>query len=355
MKNLKFAPAVFVVGDNYDIVTVCPAEGKCYITVGNEDYYESGSGIFKIHTTVHKITVPQNALDAEKKYTVHFFPCPEKKPYWTEFEAEEAYTFDFKPIEKEESINIYYTADIHACYEEAVKCCTYFGDKLDMLVVNGDYGESRTTEDIEELGKFISDVTGGSLPTIIGRGNHDTRGNMSEFICDYISTDNGKTYYTYNVGPITGVVLDSGEDKVDSHKEYGKVNYFERYRREELKMLQNTEALDKSKYRLAFCHNPFTYTHADDIFNIDKDVFEGWSKELERIGIEALICGHLHKYYLLPGEAPEHIAHTYPIVVGSAKKDNVLGGTAITLMRDKIVYKFTDAEHNVTRVIEIPR
>ena len=355
MKHLKFAPNVFVVRDNYDIVIVCECDGKCTITVGDKIFFEKGSGIFKIHTAVHKITVPQAILDGAGEYTVHFSPCPEKKPYWTEMEEEVTETFDFKPLTKIENINLYYTADIHSCYEEAEKCCSFFGDDLDVLVVNGDYGESDSRESIEEMNGFIARVTGGSLPVIIGRGNHDTRGNMSEFITDYIATDDGRTYFPYTLGCISGIVLDCGEDKLDNHKEYGEVNYFEQYRREELCELKKLEELPIDKYRICFCHIPFTYTFEDDIFNIDTEVYSGWSKELERIGTEALICGHMHNYSLCPGEYEERIEHSYPLIVASAKNDQVLGGSAITLMKDRIICRFTDAEHNVTREIQLER
>ncbi len=355
MSSLKFAPNIFAVENFYDIVSVFSSEGKCFVSVGGKPFYENSSGIFKVHTTVHKIRVPQNALENAGEYSVHFFPCAEKKPYWTEFGEEEVCTYSFKAPSKTESFNIYYTADIHSCYREAEKCCSFFGDDLDLLVINGDYGESRSVEDIEELGRFIANVTCGSVPTVIGRGNHDTRGDMSELITDYIPTFNGKTYYRVNVGPISGIVLDAGEDKYDDHKEYGGVNFFEHYRRDELSFLQGIDCLDKGRYRLAFCHTPFTYTHNNDIFNIDTDVYEGWSRELERLGVEALISGHLHKYYLLPGEAPERITHGYPIIVGAMKKDSILGGSAITLMKDKILCRFTDSAHNITREFELKR
>lgn len=355
MKNLKFAPNVFVVKDNYDIVIVCKCEGKCYITIDGKQYRENGSGIFKIHTPVHKITVPQSVLDEAGEYTVHFNPCSSKKDYWTKMDEAEKETFKFKALKKEEGINLYYTADIHSCYESAEKCCTYFGDDLDILVVNGDYGESNSREAIEELNNFIAKLTLGSIPVIIGRGNHDARGNMSELITDYISTDDGKTYYTYKIGPIEGIVLDCGEDKLDGCDEYGGVNYFEQYRRDELDFLKETAPFGKNKYRIAFCHIPFSYKFRDDIFNIDTELYHDWSKELDRIGIDCLICGHMHSYSLCPGEHEEKFEHKYPLIVASKKSGSILGGSAITLMKDKIICRFTDEDHNVTREITIDR
>lgn len=355
MKNLKFAPNVFVVGDNYDIVIVCKCDGRCYITVDGVQYREKGSGIFKLYTPVHKITIPQSVLDAAGEYTVHFSPCPDKKDYWTKMEEEETQTYKFKALKKEENINLYYIADIHSCYESAEKCCTYFGEDLDILVVNGDYGESNSRESIESLNNFIARLTGGRVPVIIGRGNHDTRGKMSELIADYIATDDGKTYFKYSIGPLCGIVLDCGEDKLDICDEYGGVNYFEQYRRDELEFLKNTAPLSKDKYRLSFCHIPFSYKFKEDIFNIDTDLYHAWSDELDRIGTECLICGHMHSYSLCPGEHEEKFKHKYPIVVAAEKRGSTLSGTAVTLMKDKIIFRCTNDEHNITREIVIDR
>lgn len=79
MKNIKFAPCVGVVGSDYEIIVVTSCDGRCYITVGNEDYYEDSAGICRVHTPVHKILLPQTVLDEAKEYTVHFAECPEKK------------------------------------------------------------------------------------------------------------------------------------------------------------------------------------------------------------------------------------------------------------------------------------
>lgn len=355
MNNLRFAPCVGVVNDCYEIIAVMSCEGRCHITVGREQYYEDSTGICRIHTPVHKIRIPQKALDREKEYTVHFAPCADKKRYFTVLGEEECEIFSFRPIEKTENINIYYIADIHSCYDEAEKCCSFFGDDLDLLIVNGDYGESDDRAAIEALSSFIARVTGGHIPVLVGRGNHDTRGSYSELVPEYIPTDNGKTYYRFSVGNIEGVVLDSGEDKVDTHPEYGTVNYFSLYRADEAKALSALGALDLSRYRFAVCHIPFNFRMENDIFNIDEEIYTDWTKNLERIGIELMLCGHTHEYALLPpGDENCRIPHEYPVVIGSDKKEK-LGGTALTLKKDIFVFRFTDAEHNIKKEFNLQR
>lgn len=281
---------------------------------------------------------------------------PREKKYFTVLGDEENVTFSFRPIEKNENINIYYIADIHGAYDVAEKCCSFFGDDLDLLVINGDYGESDTREEIEAVNELVAKVTGGQIPVIIGRGNHDTRGSHSEFVPDYIPTDGGKTYYYFTLGPIDGIVLDSGEDKVDTHSEYGTVNYFMRYRKAESDALAKFAPLDKEKYRFAICHNPFNFRNGNDIFNIDVDTFKEWTRNIERIGTEVMICGHLHSYMLLePGDRLCHIPHGYPIVVAAENIKKIPSGTAITLMKNEYVFRFADENHVVKQELRLPR
>lgn len=46
---------------------------------------------------------------------------------------------------------------------------------------------------------------------------------------DYISLPQDNFYYTFRAGPIFAVVLDSAEDKPDSHEEYAGLADFEKY------------------------------------------------------------------------------------------------------------------------------
>lgn len=51
------------------------------------------------------------------------------------------------------------------------------------------------------------------------RGNHDMRGKLSEKMQTYTLTDNGNSYYSFQIGALWEMVLDCGEDKADSHEE----------------------------------------------------------------------------------------------------------------------------------------
>ena len=65
------------------------------------------------------------------------------------------------------------------------------------------------------------------------RGNHETRGRFARSLHDYIATPNGKFYYSFDAGPVHFVVLDTGEDKEDSHPAYSGLTDFTGYREEQ--------------------------------------------------------------------------------------------------------------------------
>src|SRR5690606_8045725 len=77
-----------------------------------------------------------------------------------------------------------------------------------------------------------------SIPLFWTRGNHETRGSFARQFPDYLALPGGEFYYTFEQGPVFFIVLDTGEDKLDSSPEYsGLVDFFP-YRREEGKWLK---------------------------------------------------------------------------------------------------------------------
>lgn len=113
-------------------------------------------------------------------------------------------------------------AETHSRVDDPCRAAKYFGDKLDMLILNGDIpAESKTPEDIRAIYDITSELTHGEIPLVFARGNHDYRGRLATDLPDYIGTRDGETYFTFRIGSLWGVALDCGEDKMDSDVEYG--------------------------------------------------------------------------------------------------------------------------------------
>jgi len=343
---LRCKPMVSVIGNEYEILVNANENGVIKIAVGGEVYYEENSGVLSSEKSFAKVRIPQKALDSAKEYAVIYKKTIDRKGYFSEFGEEQTESFAFKPLTKTDNINIYHIADVHYKFDEALKTASYFGDDLDLLVVNGDIGEVETEQNYFEVCQFVGSVTGGSLPVVFVRGNHDTRGHLAERFTDYFPCNGKNTYYDFELGNLYGICLDCGEDKLDHHPEYGGANAFEAFRRRETEFLRGLNPKD-GKLTLAISHVCPAQTAAtkDSIFNIDCELYEEWNRQLSRLGVRFMICGHMHRAYVLsPNDARSIREHSYPVVTGSAvyEEPYSLWGCAMTLTGNVLKVAFTD-------------
>ncbi len=368
MSMLFCNPSVFVIGDEYEILLNAKENGILYLEIGGEEYFEENAGVLATERAYARIRVPQAALDEAKRYTVVYRKTVDHKAYFSEMGEPMRRTFAFQPIVKKDDIRIYHLSDVHSGFENAKGCAAYFGDQTDLFIMNGDIAEVEEHEDFTRVAAFLGEVAGGRIPIVFVRGNHDTRGKLSHFYTDYFPANGKDTYFTFTVGPIFGVALDCGEDKPDDYiygAEYGfksayaGINRFAAFRRRELSWLRALEKSDKP-YRLAISHIcPMqTTARAGCEFDIEREVYTEYSKELTRLGTQLMLCGHIHHPYLiLPGDGQSLLPHSFPILVcpTSKRTDNgfVLTGAALTLSEGKAHFAFTDEEKGHLREGEL--
>lgn len=341
---LQCYPSVFAVEDDYVLSVTAKFNGLCKIVIGGQDFYEENSGVLCTNKDYFKIPVPQKLLDEAKSYTVVFRKLIERKSYFSALEPEIKESFSFKPLEKTENINIYHIADVHNQVDFAARCASYFGKELDLLIANGDLTEVNELKNYYDLLKMTGAITEGRVPVVFSRGNHDTRGRLAEICNDFYPSKSGKNYYYFTVGTLDGVVLDCGEDKYDFNPAYGGVNIFERYRREETEYLKNLK-LKEGKIHFAVSHIcPVQATEdKDSKFDIEREEYTKWNKELERMGVKFMLSGHVHQaYYLPPHGSGSLIDHDYPVIIGSEVEKGNLWGTAIVLGSRGMSAVFTD-------------
>ncbi len=360
MSFLRCAPSVFVIGDEYEILALLEEPGLFSVKVGEETYYEENAGALPTERTAAKVRVPMTALNAAGHYECVYRRSVDRRAYFSLFGDEEALGFDFSPIPPEGEINIYFTADIHCCFESAERTVTYFGDALHLLIAAGDIAEVEKEEDFEKVAAFLGRTTGGHLPILMVRGNHDTRGHLAERFTEYFPANGQNTYYSFDLGRFAGVVLDCGEDKPDDYLHtdknhdndpvYNGVNIFERFRRRELEFLK-TLTLPTDRPLIAISHicPAMTTQKKGDVFDIERELYTAWNRELERLGIDVMLTGHLHRAFaVLPGDERAILPHSYPFLVGSELHSmKAVFGTAITLTEEGMTYRFTGDAHEV--------
>jgi len=362
----KSAPVVFAVKDTYQIMVPVNCEMVMWVKVGDKVFYDDVNGVLRCAVNVHRMIVPMELLNETKEYTICYRKVVERKAYYSITEDIEEYTFQFKPI-VELPIHIYHLSDTHNKVHSPIEAGKFFQDNLDLFVLNGDIQEdSGKLENLDVIYEIAGKLTEGRIPVVFSRGNHDMRGKYAERLVEYTPTHEGKSYYTFRLGPLWGIVLDCGEDKVDDFPEYGNMICSEDFRRRETEFLQDVVKRAKQeyqaedvKYRLVIVHNPFTYTMKPP-FDIEQELYNEWAKILrEDIKPHLMLCGHLHDTTVFfPGCLYDNKGQACPVVIGSnpymkEKDKDIFVGAAITLNENHINIKFTDNNGNAKEAIDI--
>lgn len=295
-------PTVFAVGNNYTIFVPFSDEVIMWVKVGDNIYYDECNGILRSNTNMHKAELPMSVLDEAKEYTVVYKKMIERKPYFPTSEPEREITVKFRPVKYNGNINIYHISDAHNLVAEPVRAGGFFGDDIDLLVLNGDIpNHSGDVKNFNAICEIASGVTGGRCPVVFARGNHDTRGIHAEDMPNYIPTMNGKTYYTFRVGCVWGLLLDCGEDKRDISEEYGGTICFHQFRLAQTEYIKriienakNEYEAEGVKHRLVISHIGFT--HIDKYpFDIEQELYGEWTRLMrQHIKPDLLLYGHYH-------------------------------------------------------------
>jgi acid phosphatase type 7 len=207
----------------------------------------------------------------------------------------------------------------------------------DFVILNGDMVSHTDNETpvVSLLNQVRTSFASGT-PLFWVRGNHETRGAFARQLPAYMGLPKGNFYYSFDHGPVHFIVLDAGEDKTDTHKEYNGLVDFSHYRREQgewLKAHVREDSFRRAKYRIVICHMPFPSKQAADpsrhseqnVFVGMAEAYEQFGPTLETAGIDLMLSGHTHAAALIPAEPPRH---SYPIVQGGGNK-----GDGRTLIR----------------------
>lgn len=356
---LKTAPAVFAVGENYQIMVSVTAPSLFSVQVGEKTYYDAANGIMRSQSPLHRVTVPMAALDAARGYTVCVRPLVERKPYFTETAPMAEIPFAFTPV-PHGRVRAYHIADAHNRVETAVKAAEAFGD-IDFLILNGDViDHSGDPSKFDNIYAIAAALTGGHKPVVFLRGNHDMRGNFAEQFAAYTPSENGNTYYTFRLGDIWGLVLDCGEDKDDGHAEYGHTVACHDFRLQQTAFLK--EEIAKAdfaaptvKTRLVVVHNPFTHRLSPP-FDIEEEVFGEWARLIRtHIRPHAYVCGHLHELSVYPaGSAFDDRGQGCPVIIGAKPgEDAYFAGCGLVIDGEKLTAQFTDSNHETLSTVTV--
>ena len=219
---------------------------------------------------------------------------------------------------------------------------------MDMVFYTGDM--LNWIGDEERIFKGLIDVSvdrfAKTLPFILTRGNHETRGPNARELFSYFPHSSGKYYYAFSQGEVRFVVLDCGEDKPDTHPVYAGLVDFDSYRSEQAQWLKKEVEGDEFKnarYRIVLTHIP-PYTGRG---HGGQDLTAKWGPVLNEADIDLVISGHTHRFAVME---PREDLNKLPVLI--LGKDMILKADvspeklslSIKDIEGKVVDEFTLSE-----------
>ncbi len=183
-------------------------------------------------------------------------------------------------------VNILTVSDWHTYNKKAGEAAKKIGVDYSAVLLLGDCSPGLMSEkDIADyIVKFGFILTHGEMPIIYVRGNHETRGIEATKLSAYLGMD--RFYYETKIGERRVIVLDSCEDKEDSHPEYGGMDDYENYRKKMVSWLENLE--NNNSELIVFCH-------AKEICR-EKNLSKAAYDKLNKMNASLLVSGHEHIY-----------------------------------------------------------
>ena len=292
-----YEPVVYAVEDTYQIVFSTNHSATAWVEIDGEKYYELFAGSMKSEDTVHKITVPQDKLDSAKGYSIHAEKMIYRGPFGG-FKGEEiSKSYNFRPVNSADGLVYYTITDVHHAHDGAVNAALSVKN-LDFLVILGDsVGMVEYESDVQYSNRIAHSVTGGEIPVVYARGNHEIKGKYAEQLYKYVGSKNESFYYWFTLSDVFGITLDLGEDHDEGWWEYYGTDQFRTYHIEQTKFLQelsDAKPFKNYNYTLVACHIPIQFVNSRKDHTEVKDT---WTQLLNQINPDLAVYGHQHDLY----------------------------------------------------------
>ena len=301
-------------------VEIAPDDGTHFYLQERPKYYSAPYG-FKEVAAIHSVSIEQLKPNTTYRYRIYsqeVLSHQGTKVLYGNVVATNVYrqrplTFTTSNTSKSD-ISFLIFNDIHGLNEKMEKLWKGANlEKPDLVFFNGDMVSDIRSEE-QLFGGFMDlavRLFASEVPMYYTRGNHETRGNYAHRFADYFPGDKGQLYYIFRQGPVSFLVLDSGEDKPDSDIEYSGIVAFDAYREKQARWLKDavqSPLFKDAPYRIVIMHMPpFGGWHGE------KDVEEKLVPLLQNAGIDMMFSGHLHRQ-VIEKATPER---NFPIVVNS--------------------------------------
>ena len=312
INRISYKPVVYAVEKEYQIVFSTNSESVGWVKVGDKNYYDTYAGTSKKFTKVHKVIIPMDDLNSAKKYEIHAQKSIYCGPFGGFLGRELIQAVDFKPVDSSDGIQYLSFSDIHMNDWQTEKTAS-FVENYDFLIIAGDtISDVETFSDANFINKVANKITGGSVPVVYARGNHDVKGRYAEETHKYTGAKGEKFFYNFYFDDVYGVVLDIGEDHDDDWWEYYGTAHYEDYQKEQVDFLKQEilkHEYDAYQYHLVACHIPVVFVNKR--LN-QKDLKAELTSLLNQMDIDMFVCGHQHDLMIFePGLVAPNETLTY--------------------------------------------
>lgn len=308
-----YAPVVYAVEDDYQIVFSTNDESIAWVEVDGEKFYDLYAGSMKSKDLVHKVTVPQDKLDKAGKYTIGAQTMIYRGPFGGYKGKILTKDYNFRAVNVDDGLDYYTVTDVHGARKGAANAAAAFeadlkkqGRTTDFLIVLGDsYSMIDSEYDAQFTNLLAHDVTKGEYPVIYARGNHEIKGEYAEDLYKYVGSKNQAFYYDFTLanGKVYGITLDLGEDHTeganddDGWWEYYGTDVFSQYRNDQtefLKRIVSEERYLNRDYTVLCCHIPVQFVNSR---HNNVGIKAEWTELLNTIQPDLAVYGHQHDLY----------------------------------------------------------
>lgn len=218
--------------------------------------------------------------------------------------------------------------DIHSNMAMFDKLHTLVEDKpYDLVIFNGDCFDDVEVENdiLDRLLIYTPKIKSDEIPSIFIRGNHETRGEYSQHLWDYLCRMGGKSYSSFSLGDTRFVLLDCGEDKPDDHWVYYDMNDFTQHRLDQAEFLKQelkSKAFKKANKSILIHHIPLFGE------NLDKytPCSELWIPIIEKAPFNVSLNAHTHRFEVIEKGA---YRNNFPVIIGGGNREP--SGTVMVL------------------------
>ena len=213
-------------------------------------------------------------------------------------------------------------SDTHAAFEQlALITKKYRALGVPLVVWNGDIPASLTNRKEDFVRHYLVPPhnAGYAADTaiVLNRGNHDFRGTAAPRLGEVMMTRSATERsprdaaldrnFAIRMGEVALIGLDTGEDKPDFHPANGGISRFSLYRQMQAEWLKDQfkrPEIAQAPYVVAFVHIPLfdpdpnanPGTVLEDYAHWQKECAELWGPTLTANGVQAVFCGHMHRY-----------------------------------------------------------